>query len=88
MPGSPTSLQSKALAQFDRLVKAKELVWAEVPARYVTSTPFNVSQRSIAFVDEQSADLLRLVRVSSSSKLGKETDDCASKESRQCIRRH
>lgn len=41
--GSTTDLEQQALAQFDRLVEAGELLWTEVTARQVASTPFNAS---------------------------------------------
>jgi hypothetical protein len=40
-----SSLERKALAQFDRLVETGELFWTEVIPRYVSSTPFNVSAK-------------------------------------------
>jgi hypothetical protein len=45
MSRSQSSLELKALAQFDRLVETRELFWTEVIPRYVSSSPFNVSTK-------------------------------------------
>jgi hypothetical protein len=44
-------LQDRVLAQFDRLVETKELLWTEVPPRLVASVPFDVSVSSLLGFD-------------------------------------
>lgn len=46
--GSTVGLEQQALSQFDRLVAAGELLWTEVTARHVPSTPFNFQFRVAA----------------------------------------
>ncbi|KAF1967710.1 hypothetical protein BU23DRAFT_286166 [Bimuria novae-zelandiae CBS 107.79] len=46
--GSAIELEQQALAQFDRLVEAGELLWTEVKARHAASTPFSFQFRVAA----------------------------------------
>ncbi|KAF2449185.1 hypothetical protein P171DRAFT_187741 [Karstenula rhodostoma CBS 690.94] len=43
--GSIADLEQQALSQFDRLVETGELLWTEVTARHVASTPFKFQFR-------------------------------------------
>jgi hypothetical protein len=47
-----SSLELKALEQFDRLVETRELFWTEVIPRYVSSSPFNVSAKMFTQVSQ------------------------------------
>ncbi|PVH94701.1 hypothetical protein DM02DRAFT_572482 [Periconia macrospinosa] len=42
------ALETRSLAQFDRLVETGELLWKEVPARHIASQPFNFEFRVAA----------------------------------------
>ena len=38
------SLESTALARFDKLVLGRELLWQDAPTRIIKAEPFNVRQ--------------------------------------------